>query len=56
MFIYFKLQSISKTGGLKSNNPSISITPVPGGKGMALPGMLNFNFAISRNFSTNSLY
>ena len=46
MFIYFKLQSISKTGGLKSNNPSISITPVPGGKGMALPGMLNFNFAI----------
>merc|ERR1711981_832512 len=32
------IQSISKTGGLKSNNPSISITPVPGGKGMALPG------------------
>merc|ERR1719220_2805424 len=27
------IQSISKTGGLKSNNPSISITPVPGGKG-----------------------
>ena len=25
-------QSISKTGGLKSNNPSISITPVPGGR------------------------
>merc|ERR1719219_963622 len=25
------IQSISKTGGLKSNNPSISITPVRGG-------------------------
>ena len=29
IFIYF-FQSISKTGGFKSNNPSISITPVSG--------------------------
>merc|ERR1712038_341386 len=26
------IQSISKTGGFKSNNPSISITPVSGGR------------------------
>ena len=31
----FEFQSISKTGGFKSNNPSISITPVSGGRGQA---------------------
>merc|ERR1719211_907532 len=34
------IQSISKTGGIKSNNPSISITPVPGARNVAAsPGL-----------------
>ena len=38
--VIFYLQSISKTGGIKSNNPSISITPVPGARNVAAsPGL-----------------
>ena len=36
---FLSLQSISKTGGFKSNNPSISITPVSGGAGRGAAGM-----------------